>query len=436
MRIRDSLHNDHLPDTYYRFSCNDLDPFSRLEGSTRTQVCIVGGGFSGVATAVELAERGFSVALVEQNNIGWGASGRSGGQILSGSTNFSNYETIFGLENATSAWRMNTEGAQIIKERVAKYSLDCDLRWGGIEFARTASEDARLQAKVASLKLHDEIDGLEYIDRSEIGKYVVSDRIVSGLFRKDWGRCHPLNLVRGEARTAESLGVKVYEDARVNKISFGETVVVDTGHGKIIADNVVLAGNAYLGKLVPNITRRFIAVGTYLMATEPLEVNEAKALFPRDLAIRGLGDAPLYFHLTPDNRLLFGALNSHSGKHPKNLVKVLTHKLHSLFPTLTGVKCEKAWGGFIGVGEKSIPQIGQLADNVFFAQAYGGCGVSDTHLAGRLIAEAIDGDYNRFNILGGLEHSNYEREGFLRRSMQAIGRAASVFNTGALRHRG
>lgn len=431
MRIRDSLHNDHLPDTYYRSSCNDLAPFSRLEGSVRTQVCVIGGGFSGVATAVELAERGFSVALVEQNNIGWGASGRSGGQILSGPTDFSNYEMVFGAENASSAWRMNTEGAEIIRERVAKYSLDCDLKWGGVEIARTASEDAGLQAKVASLKLREGVAGMEYIDKAQIDKYVVSDRIISGLYRSDWGRCHPLKLVRGEARAAEALGVKIYEDARVNKVSFGEQVVVDTGHGKVTADRLVLAGNAYLGKLVPDLTERFISVGTYLMATEPLLAEDAEMLFPKDLAVRGLGDSPLYFHLTPDNRLLFGALNSHTGKHPKNLTKVLTHKLHSLFPELAEVKCDRAWGGFIGVGEKRILQIGQLADNVFYTQAYGGRGVGDSHLAGRLIAEAIDGDRSRFNVLGGLEHPTYKRGGLFRRSMNAIERVASAFNSKA-----
>ncbi len=420
MRIRDDLHDDHLPDTYYRATCTDLEPFRRLEGSVQAEVCVVGGGFTGVSVAVELAERGYSVALVEQNHIGWGASGRSGGQILTGPTNFARYEASFGAEHAEAAWAMSVEGAGIVKERVDKYSIDCDLRWGGVEVARTVSEDAGLQAKAASLKLYSQSSDLKYLTRDTVGQYISSNRITSGLYRSDWGRCHPLNLVRQEARAAERLGAKIYEDARVSGIEFGDAVVVDTGHGKVTSDTLVLAGNAYLGSLVPELTEKFTAVGTYLMATEALDKKLAKEILPKNHMVRAQGDEPMYLHLTPDNRVLFGALNSHSGKHPKNLGKALTHKMHSLIPELEEVSCEKAWGGFIGVGETNIPQIGKLAANIFYAQAYTGRGIADAHLAGRLIGEVLDGNDSRLKILEGVEHPICRRKGLIGRSVEAV----------------
>ncbi|MEX0298194.1 MAG: NAD(P)/FAD-dependent oxidoreductase [Kordiimonas sp.] len=425
MRIRDDLHDDHLPDTYYRATCTDLEPFRRLEGSVQAQVCVVGGGVSGVSVALELAERGYSVALVEQNYIGWGASGRSGGQILTGPTNFARYEASFGADNAKAAWAMSVEGAGIVKDRVKKYSIDCDLKWGGVEIARTVSEDAGLQAKAASLKLYNQSPNLRYLGQDTIGQYINSDRVTSGLYRSDWGRCHPLNLVRQEARVAERLGAKIYEDARVSGIDFGESVVVDTGHGKVTAETVVLAGNAYLGPLVPELTEKFTAVGTYLMATEPLEDDLARNILPENYMIRAQGDEPVYLHLTPDNRVLFGALNSHTGKHPRKLAKALTHKMHSLLPELEGVNCEIAWGVFIGVGEANIPQIGKLAENVLYAQAYTGRGVADAHLAGRLIGEVFDGDDRRLRILSDVEHPVCRRKGLFGRSIDIVSQAFS-----------
>jgi len=430
MRIRDSLHNDRLPTTYNTNSCNDLEPFRRLEGHVSAQVCVIGGGFTGVSTAIELAERGFDVALLEQNRVGWGASGRSAGQILAGPTNFRDYEDTFGSENAHEAWRMSAEGVGIIRERVAKYAIDCDLEWGGIEIARTPSEDARLQAKLASLKYHNISSTAEYLDASAIKKYIRSDLIMGGLRRTDWGKCHPLNLVRAAARAAETLGAKIYEDARVTKVSYGDTIVVDTGHGKVTADTLVFAGGAYLGKLAPKLRRKFHKVGAYMMATEPLTKDQVAAVLPQRYALRTQGSPAIFCHLSKDNRLLFGTLNLTSGRHPRNLSKFLKPYLTALLPPLQQMAISDSWGGFVGVGDTNIPQIGQLNNNVYYAQAYTGRGDADSHLCGRIIAEAIEGNDRRFTILKNVNHMDVAQPGIVRRGIATV---ANLFGSGNYR---
>ena len=428
MRIRDRVHNDHLPASYYAATCNDLEPFERLEGSRKAEVCIIGGGFTGVAAAVELAERGVDVALVEQNQIGWGASGRNGGQVLGGygpeMSEFDKYVDVYGDKNAQTAWDMGVECVDIIRERVEKYDIDCDLTWGYFDAAMKKSELEDLREAEVVLKKQGYKADLKFIEGDETKTAIGSDRFIGGLVNMGWGHCHPLNLVRGEARAAEKLGASIYEDARVEKLHYRDDgVEVDTGHGKVIANKVILAGNAYMGQLVPKLASRILPAGSYIIATEPLDEATASKILPQNFAVCDQRWALDYFRLSADRRMLFGGLATYTGIHPSDLVKRIKPNMLKVFPELKDVEIDYAWGGYIGIGLNRIPQVGMVNDHVYFAQAYSGHGVAATHMSARLIAEALSGNKDRYDVMASVKHPPFPGGRLFRQPALAAGMA-------------
>ncbi|MFC3051276.1 NAD(P)/FAD-dependent oxidoreductase [Kordiimonas pumila] len=427
MRIRDRIHTDRLPPSYYTASCNDLAPFQRLEGTEKADVCIIGGGFTGVAAAVELAERGVDVILLEQNQIGWGASGRNGGQVLGGYgpelDEFDKYTAVYGQDNARTAWEMANETTDIIRDRVAKYKIKCDLEWGYFDAAMKSSEMKELEEKQHVLSKLGYKHEMQFVGKDQIHNVVGSERFIGGLVNMGWGQCHPLNLVRGEARAAQKLGAKIYEDARVSKLVYGDKVTVDTDQGKVIANKVILAGNAYLGQLVPKLDARILPCGSYVIATEPLDKALADKIMPKRYAVCDQRWALDYFRMSADDRLLFGGLATYTGIHPRDLVKAIRPLMLRVFPELKDTKIDYTWGGYIGIGLNRIPQVGKVDDNVYFAQAYSGHGVAATHLSARVIAEAIMGDTSRFDIIAHVKHPPFPGGRLLRKPAQAVGMA-------------
>lgn len=428
MRVRDSIHDDRLPDSYYTATCNDLSGFKRLEGNIKVDVCIVGGGFTGVATALHLAEKGYEVALVEQNRIGWGASGRNGGQVIGGYgqalSDFSKIENSFGAGNADAVWKMGVECVDIISEWVKKYSIDCDLKWGYVDLAMKESEIDDLKKSMDALQARGYPHEQKLLNADEVKTYVGSDRYIGGVTNMGWGHCHVLNLVIGEARAAERLGARIFEDARVSKLDIrDDSVVVDMDHCRVTANKVVLAGGAYLGKLVPKLASRVLPAGSYIVATEPLDEALANKIMPRGFAACDQRWALDYFRLTPDRRMLFGGLATYSGKHPRDIVAAVLPNMLKVFPELENVRIDHAWGGYMGIGLNRIPQVGRVGDNIYYAQAYSGHGVAPTHMSARLISEAIEGDTSRFDIMANVKHPPFPGGQLFRQPMLAIGMA-------------
>ncbi|NVJ97608.1 MAG: FAD-binding oxidoreductase [Alphaproteobacteria bacterium] len=427
MRIRDSIHTDQFPPSYYTATCNDLTPFRRLEGNMHVNVCVVGGGFTGVAAALHLAEKGYDVALVEQNRIGWGASGRNGGQVIGGYgpelSNMSKIQKVFGRDNARAAWEMGVECVDIIDEWISKYDIDCDMKWGYFDAAMKQREMDELAESMETLKSFGYKPEQRMVGADEVKNYVGSDRYIGGLTNMGWGHCHVLNLVRGEARAAEKLGAKIFEDARVSKIEYGDKVTIDMDTCRITADILVLGGNAYLGKLVPKLASRILPTGSYIVTTEPLEESVAKEILPANFAVCDQRWALDYFRLTADNRLLFGGLATYSGRHPRDIIGAIMPNVLKVFPQLKGVKIDHAWGGYMGIGLNRIPQLGRLAPNVYFAQAYSGHGVAPTHMSARLIAEAISGQMERFDVMAKIKHPPFPGGQMFKAPIQAVGMA-------------
>lgn len=397
----------------------------------RADVCVVGGGYTGVATALALAEQGISVALVEQNLIGWGASGRNGGQALGGFgpelSDFAKYEKTFGA-GAKMMWDEGVRCVDLVRRNVETYDIDCDLTWGYFDAAITEREMADLREAKKTLEELGYKPPLRMVGRQDIKSVVGSDKYVGGLINEGWGHCHPLNLVRGEAKAAAAQGAQIFEDARVSKLDYREdSVVVDMDWGRVTADRVVLACNAYLGALVPKLANRMMPVGSYIIATEPLDDAMAAELLPGNHAVCDQRWALDYFRLSADKRMLFGGVATYTGLHPKDLVKKMRPKMLNVFPQLADAKIEYQWGGYLSIGLNRIPQIGRLDSRTYYAQAFAGHGVAPCHSAGRMIADAIMGNDERLRIMESVKHRRFPGGRFFRKPILATGMAFERF---------
>ena len=416
--------------SYYAATQRDKDPFPKLAGDVRCQVCIVGGGLTGGSAAVELSERGHDVVLLEANRIGWGASGRNGGQVIGGfggslSSNRTSTDKQLGAGATDALIKMGVECVDIIRERIERYDIECDLQWGFLNAALNKREMREIEEFSDELKEQNYPHKTRMLNAEEIKEYVGTDRYVGGMADEGWGHLQVLDLCKGEARAAEQNGARIFEQSLAVEIEPGETVTVRTADGSVKADTLILCGNAYLAqmapKLAPKLSKYILPATSYIIATEPLSDNLAKDVMPQNYATCDQRTALDYFRLSADNRMLFGGVSNYSATAPLSVPRTLRRKMLKVFPQLEDARIDYYWGGRMGIGINRIPQLGQLHPNVYYAQAYGGHGVAPTHMSGRLLAEAITGDPARFDIMAGVSHMPFPGVGFLRQGMFALG---------------
>ena len=416
--------NEHTA-SYYAASANWETNYPRLEQDINCDVVVVGGGFSGVNTAVELAERGFEVVLLEANRIGWGATGRNGGQIIGGiGHDPERFVKAIGEDGVRTIYQMGIEARDIIRERIDTYDIDCDLKWGYCD----VTLKPRHLRKFAEWKTFEASIGNPHtytlLDREELREYVNSEQYLGGLYNDANGHIQPLNLCIGEARALETLGGRVFEQSRVIAIEHGERPLVRTEHGSVTARQVVLAGNAYMGGLIPKLAKRVLPSTSCIIATEPLPVELADELLPGDVAVCDARTALDYFRLSADRRMLFGGLANYSGLEPGDLRGVLRRKMLKVFPQLEDTQIDYAWSGWMGIGLNRMPQLGRLADNVAYIQAYSGHGVAPTHIMARITAEMIAGESTRFDVMAKISHRPFPGGKLFRRPALAVGMAS------------
>ncbi|ABZ75566.1 FAD dependent oxidoreductase [Shewanella halifaxensis HAW-EB4] len=425
MLTKSPVHSDQHPASYYFATAKELHQSPRLEEVLDVDVCVVGGGFSGINTAIELAQKGFSVALLEAKCIGWGASGRNGGELIRGiGHDVSQFQNIIGSEGVKAIEQMGFEAVDIVRQRVAEHKIDCNLQMGYCDLAIRPRHMTELEEDFEHLNSIGYGHNMTLLDKSRIGEVIGSDFYQGALVDMASGHLHPLNLALGEARVARNLGVKVYEYSAAQKIVKGDKPKVITEHGEVNCQYLVLAGNAYLGlDLEENIGSKVLPAGTYVLATEPLTQEQCDAIIPQNMAFADLRVDLDYYHLSEDNRLLFGGLCTYSGKDPKDIEAALRPNIEKVFPQLKGVRIDYEWGGMMGIGANRLPQIGRLPDakNIFYAQAYAGHGVNATHMAAKLIAEAITTQAERFDIFAKVPHMTFPGGPHLRSPMLAIG---------------
>ncbi|MDF2488350.1 MAG: glycine/D-amino acid oxidase, deaminating [Pseudomonas sp.] len=411
--------------SYYAASSTPHPDYAALQGELDCDVCIVGGGYSGLNTAIELAERGFKVVLLEARKVGWGASGRNGGQLIRGvGHGLEQFLPLLGEEGVRSLKLMGLEAVDIVRERVERNAIACDLTWGYCDLANKPAELEGFAQDAEELRSLGYRHELRLVQAGQIHSVVGSDRYVGGLVDMGSGHLHPLNLALGEAALASRLGVQLFEQSAVTRIDYGSQVQVHTAQGRVRASTLVLCCNAYLNDLNREIGGKVLPAGSYIVATEPLDEALAHQLLPQNMAVCDQRVALDYYRLSADRRLLFGGACHYSGRDPKDIAAYMRPKMLKVFPQLANVRVDYQWGGMIGIGANRLPQIGRLPDqpNVYFAQAYSGHGLNATHLAGRLLGEAISGQASgRFDLFAKVPHMTFPGGKHLRSPLLALG---------------
>ncbi|VBY72544.1 NAD(P)/FAD-dependent oxidoreductase [Burkholderia pseudomallei] len=395
--------------SYYAATVNDTTRHPPLEGTIDADVCLIGAGLTGISAALNLAERGHSVAVLEASKVGWAASGRNGGQLIGGfACGIDAFEPYLNADEIRLVWDMGLETLAIAKERIAKHAIDCAFVPGYLSAANKPRDVDALRRSRDEAARRFGYTRLRYVERDALAQYVQSSRYLGGLFDPDSGHLHPLNYTLGLARAAVASGARIHEDSAVTRIaSEAGGHVVSTARGAVRARFVVLACNAFLGALAPALSRKIMPVGTYVIATEPLGEARARALMPAQAAICDSRFALDYFRPTPDARLLWGGKVSYSTLEPRKLADAMRRDMLKTFPQLADVTIEHAWGGFVDITMNRAPHFGRLTPTVYFAQGFSGHGVNTTGLAGKLIAEAIDGQAARFDVFGKIRHRDF-----------------------------
>lgn len=411
---------EHVP-SYYAATLGEHASYPTLADSIETDVCVIGGGFSGISTALHLAERGYRVVVIEGNRIGWGATGRNGGQLIGGfSMDADDLRKDLGAEGARKVWQMGQEGVDIIKERVATYGIDCDLRFGYCDVALKPRNMADFEADLHRQQELGYPHAMRLVERDELRTIIKSDQYLGGLLNEGYGQLHPLKLCLGEARAAAGLGVQIFEQTRAIRLEHGPRPVVHTEHGRVRARYVAVCGDAYLGSLVPSLSSRNLPASSFVIATAPLG-ERAASVMTRELAVCDTRWALDYFRLSVDGRLVFGGACNYTGLAPANVTETMRQKMLKVFPQLHDVAIDYTWGGQIGISMNRIPQVGRLSENVLYAQGYSGHGVAPTHLMGKLLAETVAGHAERFDLFARYKHMPFPGGKWMRQPLYALG---------------
>ena len=418
--------------SYYAATANLLADYAKLEDNIEADVCVVGGGFAGLSAAIELADRGYSVVVLEAKQIGWGASGRNGGQIIAGlACEQSVIEKTLGFAAAKKVWDMTIEALDLVRERVKRFDIDCDLTDGFLGVSVNASKGAKLSTWFDNMAKHYQYDtDATWIEPKEIGAWIASPRYFNGYFDKRSGHLHPLNYCLGLAKGASSLGVRIYQNSPAIAMQQGltannESTYLQTDTGSVKAKFVVLAGNMYLPevspKLAPSLASRIMPVGTYIIGSEPIEPALKAQLIPSNAAVCDTNFVLDYFRFSADNRMIYGGRVSYSALTPPNLTANMQARMAQTFPQLKAAKVDFTWGGFVDITMSRAPDFGKIAPNIYYLQGFSGHGVALTGLAGKLVAEAIAGQAERLDLMASIPHHNFPGGKLLRTPALVLG---------------
>ena len=379
-----------------------------LFGDITADVCVVGAGIAGCSTAMHLAERGFRVVLLEAEQAGFGASGRSGGQLLPGyASSQQKLTTLIGRDDARRLWDFTLEGVELLRERVRRHSIDCDLAWGHMNTAVKARQIAGLREEHREFEDVYGYRSTRFMERAEVQEMLATRRYCAGLYDSAAGHCHPLKYTLGIAAATKASGVHFYEGSRVTSIERGATVIVRTARGSVRAKHVALCANVGLGDLSPALGRKAMGVATYIVATRQLGAERATALIRNNAAVSDVNWVLDYFLRSSDHRLLFGGRVSYSGIDSVNTANATRLRMLNVFPQLADAEIEYAWGGFVDISMNRAPHFGRLDSNLYFLQGFSGHGMVLTGIAGKILAEAIAGQAERFDIYTRIRHHDF-----------------------------
>ncbi len=387
-----------------------------LQGEMRADVGIVGGGIAGCSAALHLAQRGYRVALLEARHVGYGASGRSGGQTIFGLA--ASQQTLaaqVGADDARRLFDLSVEGLDLTQSLIQRHRIDCDYRANHLHVAVKPRQVRELAQWAHELADRYGYRTARLIDRDELRNHVASDRYLAGLIDTRSGHLHPLKYTQGLACAAEAAGAQIFENSAVLRYQDGADIRVHSAAGVLRCKHLVLCANAYVGALAPRLARRILGVGTYIIATERLAPARAAALLPSDAAVADVNWILDYFRLSADRRLLFGGRVSYSAVEPPRLAESMRRRMLRVFPQLGDLAVEYAWGGYLDITRSRAPDFGRLTPNVYYLQGFSGHGLALTALGGKLIAEALAGTAERFDVFARIPHGDFPGGPLLRR---------------------
>lgn len=407
--------------SYYAATANDDTRYPVLKGTVQTDVCVVGGGFSGIATALSLAERGYKVVVLEAQRVGWGASGRNGGQMIAGISGEHRIESQLGDAGRRLLSEIRYLGNEIIESRVERYQIRCDLKHGWMEVAARPRHLAAMRAYVEERQAAGDGEGLEVVEAEDMEHVIGSGLYHGAMVDRRSGHLHPLNLCLGEARAAAGLGVKIFEESPVTVVQGGDKPFAATAEGRVEAASIVLAGMMDPKFQTGPLNGLLFPTGSYIVATEPLSERVAADISPQDLAVADSNVVLDYFRLSADRRLLFGGRCNYSNRDPRDIRATLRPRLTEVFPQLDGIELDYAWGGKIDIVLTRVPAIGRREPNVYYMQGYCGHGVNTTHIAGEIVADAIGGTMEKLDLFEKIRHIRLPVGQFLGNQLLALG---------------
>jgi len=412
-----AIQSDRMPhiDSYYAATATPWKDCPPLEADASFDVCVIGAGIAGCATALELAERGYRVALLEAERVGWGASGRSGGQAIFGfGTGQDTLVGQVGLDAARRMWNVSIEALGWVRDRVARHAIDCDLHWGQMHVAikpRQRDDLLELQRDLADTYGY---RSPRFLERAAVEELLATRRYCAGLYDPGSGHLHPLNYTLGLARAALDAGVRIHESTPVVAIEHGEPARIVTPHGTVTARYVVLTRGGYVAGLRSEADWRIMPVGTYVVATEPLGEARITSLLRQNVGVADVNFVLDYFRRSEDHRLLFGGRVSYSGIDARNTGRATRARMLRVFPQLSDVRIDYVWGGYVDITMNRAPDFGRIGANIYYLQGFSGHGIAMAGMAGRLAAEAVSGQAERFDLFGRLRHHRFPGGPWLR----------------------
>jgi gamma-glutamylputrescine oxidase len=413
--------------SYYEASARRDPSSAPLQGHVQADVVVVGAGFAGLSAAIELAQRGYRVVLLEADRVCSGASGRNGGQAIVGyASGQAPFEQQLGQEDARRVWDMSVQSMALLTERINTHQIDCDWVPGYLYVADSARKARALEADLHAME-RDYGFTTELARGDDVQRFIQSPRYCAAAYERLSGHLHPLKLGLGLARAARALGVQIFEQSAVVDIQRGAKLTAKTAQGSVTAAFGVLAGNCTLGefgpRVAPELAPRIMPVGTYIIGTAPLDAARCAQLIPNRAAVCDNNFVLDYFRFSADHRMLFGGRVSYSTRTPAQLGQVMQKRMVQVFPQLSGVAVEFVWGGFVDISMNRAPDFGRLGDNLYYLQGFSGHGVALTGLAGKLVAEAVAGQAERFNVFARLQHRPFPGGALLRKPSLVLGMA-------------
>lgn len=408
--------------SWYHAAAPIAPSYPALVGRVDTDVCVIGGGIAGCSTALHLAARGYRVVLLEGDRIGSGASGHSGAQAISGvACGLDKLESLIGLGAAKCVWDCTIEALALQRELIARYSIDCDYTAGQMQVAIKPRQASALRDEVSRLQNIYGYHSMRWMDRAEVRECIASSRYIAATYDTNAGHLQPLLYTRGLAAAAAAHGVQIFEHTKALSHQRRDgRLVIRTSTGEVVAGHLALCGNAALGNYSRELARKIMGVATYIIATEPLGETRARELIRNAAAVTDTNFVLDYFRRSADHRLLFGGRVSYSGLDPLGTTRATRARMLQVFPQLADARIEHAWGGYVDITMNRAPHFGRLEPDVYFVQGFSGHGIALTGIAGKLLADAIGGTSEQFDVFSRIPHRDFPGGAVLRRPLLVL----------------